>query len=232
MQLVQALSQDGPLLADGAMGTTLFDMGLGVGEAPELWIERHPERIAMLHRAFVDAGADLILTNSFGGNARRLILHELQDRCAALNAQAARLARAAADRAGRPVVVGGSVGPTGELLAPFGPLTEEEAAAIFVEQIEGLAEGGVDVIWIETMAAIAEMRAAATAATRVGLPFTLTASFHKAGRTACGISPRQFADFAAGLPIAPTAIGANCGTGTTELWSRSLSFASAARQSR
>jgi 5-methyltetrahydrofolate--homocysteine methyltransferase len=205
------------LLADGATGTNLFDMGLANGEAPELWLEAHPERIRALHQAFADAGADILLTNSFGANARRLALHGLQHRARELNRRAAELAREVADKAGRPVVVAGSVGPTGDLLAPLGALTEAEAVAVFAEQIGGLREGGADLAWIETMSAPEEMRAAATAATRCGLPWTLTASFDTAGRTMMGLTPAAFGAFAGTLPSLPLAIGANCGVGAADL---------------
>ena len=160
--LLQKLLAEGrPLLADGATGTNLFAMGLTSGESPELWNETHPDRIRALHQAFVDAGSDIVLTNSFGGNRRRLALHGAEGRVRELNRLAAENARAVADRAGRPVVVAGSVGPTGDVFAPLGPLTEDEAVEIFVEQIEGLREGGADVVWIETMSASEEIRAAA-----------------------------------------------------------------------
>ena len=217
VQLADILAEGRPLLADGATGTNLFAVGLMAGDSPELWNDSHPDRIMALHRSFVDAGADIILTNSFGGNTRRLMLHDLQGRCRELNATAARLARAVAGRAGRPVVVGGSVGPTGDLLAPLGPITEAEAVEVFAAQIEGLAEGGADVAWIETMSSAEEMRAAATAAARVGMPFTITASFDTAGRTMMGLSPDAFADFTSGLDGAPLAIGSNCGVGASDL---------------
>jgi 5-methyltetrahydrofolate--homocysteine methyltransferase len=213
--LAALLAESRPLLADGATGTSLFAMGLVSGETPEIWNEIHPERIAKLHRDFVDAGADIILTNSFGGNARRLMLHKLEHRVRDLNARAARIARQVADGAGRPVVVAGSVGPTGDLLAPLGPLTEDEAADIFAEQMEGLAEGGAEVMWIETMSAPEEMRAALRAAERLGLPATLTASFDTAGKTMMGLGPGALADFAmrdhATMPIIAKA---NCGLPT------------------
>lgn len=215
--LARRLAEAPFLLADGATGTNLFAMGLANGEAPELWLDSHPDRIAALHRAFVEAGADIILTNSFGGNARRLMLHGLQHRARALNRRAAEIAREVADAAGRPVVIAGSVGPTGDLLAPLGPLTEAEAAEVFAEQIAGLKDGGADVAWIETMSAPEEMRAAATAAAQAGLPWTLTASFDTAGRTMMGMLPDAFASFAATLPTAPLAIGANCGVGAADL---------------
>ena len=171
------LGQGRPLLADGATGTNLFAMGLSSGDNPELWNVDHPDRILALHQSFVEAGADIILTNSFGGNRRRLMLHQLESRVRELNRIAAEIARTAADRAGRPVVVAGSVGPTGDLLAPLGPISEDEAFEAFVEQIEGLKEGGADVAWIETMSAPEEIRAAARAAGAVGMPYTVTASF-------------------------------------------------------
>jgi 5-methyltetrahydrofolate--homocysteine methyltransferase len=215
--LAKRLAETPALLADGATGTNLFQVGLVSGESPELWNVDHPDRIRALHRAFVAAGSDIVLTNSFGCNRRRLALHKLEARTRELARRAAELAREEADAAGRTVVVAGSVGPTGDLLAPLGPLGEEEAVEIFVEQMEGLRDGGADVMWIETMSAVDEMRAAASAAARLGLPFTLTASFDTAGRTMMGLSPGAFADFARGLPAAPLAIGSNCGVGAPDL---------------
>ncbi|MEM9812266.1 MAG: homocysteine S-methyltransferase family protein, partial [Pseudomonadota bacterium] len=156
------------LLADGATGTNLFDMGLEAGEAPELWNVDRPERVRALYESAIGAGSDLFLTNSFGGTAARLRLHAAENRVRELNAAAARIAREAANAAVRPVVVAGSVGPTGELLAPVGTLTEAEATDLFSEQIEGLLEGGADVIWVETISSAEEFRAAAAAAARHG----------------------------------------------------------------
>lgn len=215
--LAELLASKGTLLADGATGTNLFEMGLVSGDSPELWNDIHPDRIEALHRSFVEAGADIILTNTFGCNARRLMLHHLEARTRELNEKGARIARKVADAAGRPVVVAGSVGPTGDLFAPLGALTEEEAVAVFVEQIEGLKAGGADVVWIETMSALEEMRAAATAAARVGMPFTVTASFDTAGRTMMGITPGALVEGTSGFAPAPLAIGANCGVGASDL---------------
>ena len=206
-----------PLLADGATGTNLFEVGLRSGDNPESWNETHPDRIQALHQSFVDAGADIILTNSFGGNRRRLMLHGLESRARDLNRMAAENARAVADKAGRPVVVAGSVGPTGDLLAPLGPLTEDEAVEVFVEQMEGLKLGGADVAWIETMSAPEEIRAAARAAAIVGMPFTATASFDTAGRTMMGLSPDAYAGLFDGFEAKPLAFGANCGVGAADL---------------
>lgn len=212
------------LLADGATGTNLFEMGLTSGDAPELWNETYPDRIQTLHQRFVDAGADIILSNSFGCNRRRLALHKLEARTRDLNRMAAENARTVADKAGRPVIVAGSVGPTGDLLVPLGALTEAEAVEVFVEQIEGLKAGGADVAWIETMSAPEEMRAAATAAARAGMPFTITASFDTAGCTMMGNAPAPLASFLTALSPAPRAIGSNCGVGASDLVVSTLSI--------
>ena len=216
--MLQSLLAEGrPLLADGATGTNLFAMGLTSGDAPELWNAEYPDRIESLHQAFADAGSDIILTNSFGANRRRLMLHKLEGRTRELNRLAAQNARKVADRAGRPVVVAGSVGPTGDLLAPLGPLSEDEAVHVFIEQIEGLREGGADVAWIETMSAPEEMRAAALAAGKCGMPYTVTASFDTAGRTMMGVAPAAFSDLVEAFDPAPVAYGANCGVGASDL---------------
>ncbi|WP_167364932.1 betaine--homocysteine S-methyltransferase [Mesorhizobium qingshengii] len=211
------LAEKGVLLADGATGTNLFAMGLEAGEAPELLNETAPDTITSLHQNFVDAGADIILTNSFGGTRHRLKLHHAQDRVHALNKRAAEIARAVADKAGRKVIVAGSVGPTGELLVPLGALTYDEAVDAFAEQIEGLKAGGAEVAWIETMSAPDEIRAAAEAAIRVGLPYTYTGSFDTAGRTMMGLLPKDIHGVVDGLSEAPLGVGANCGVGASDI---------------
>jgi 5-methyltetrahydrofolate--homocysteine methyltransferase len=215
--LQKLLAEGRPLLADGATGTNLFDVGLASGETPEIWNDTAPEKIAALHQAFVDAGADIILTNSFGGNRRRLMLHKLEPRTRELNRRAAEIARGVADASGRRVVVAGSVGPTGDLLAPLGPLSEDEATEVFHEQIEGLKDGGADVVWIETMSAAEEIRAAARAATALGMPYTATASFDTAGRTMMGLAPDAYSELFDSFDAAPLAFGANCGVGAADL---------------
>jgi len=211
------LAEKGVLLADGATGTNLFAMGLEAGEAPELLLETAPDTIAALHRRFVEAGADIILTNSFGGTRHRLKLHQAQDRAYDLNKRAAEVARSVADAAGRTVIVAGSVGPTGELLVPLGALSYNEAVEAFVEQIEGLKAGSADVAWIETMSAPEEIRAASEAAIRVGIPYTYTGSFDTAGRTMMGLLPKDIHGVADGLSQSPVAVGANCGVGASDI---------------
>ncbi len=213
----QLLAEKGVLLADGATGTNLFAMGLEAGEAPELWNETVPEKVAALHRNFVDAGADIILTNSFGGTRHRLKLHHAENRVRELNRRAAEIARSVADHAGRKVIVAGSVGPTGELLEPLGALAYDEAVEAFAEQIQGLKEGGAEIAWIETMSAPGEARAAAEAAIRVGLPYTCTISFDTAGRSMMGLAPKDLHGVAEGLARDPVAVGANCGVGASDI---------------
>ena len=219
--LTRLLQERDWLLLDGATGTNLFNAGLMSGEAPELWNVDAPDKIRALHRGFVEAGSDVILTNSFGGSRYRLKLHQAQGRVRELNMAAARLARECADECtgagGRPVIVAGSVGPTGELLEPVGPLTHADAAAAFEEQIAALMEGGADVIWAETMSSVEEFGAVAEAAANQGAPFCATLSFDTAGRTMMGVTSEAYAALAAALPNPPLAIGANCGTGASDL---------------
>jgi len=210
------IAKKGVLLADGATGTNLFAMGLPAGEAPELLNDTAPDTIRQLHQHFVDAGADIILTNTFGCNAQRLKLHKAEARVYELAKGAAQLAREVADASDRPVVVAGSVGPTGELFEPLGALTNEVAVASFRDEIRGLRDGGADVIWIETMSAIEEFHAAAEAAVAEDMPYTVTCSFDTAGRTMMGVLPGQLAAALADLSPQPLAIGANCGVGASD----------------
>lgn len=225
--LTRLLEEKGVLLADGATGTNLFEMGLSSGNSPEFWNDEEPEKIRKLHQDFVDAGSDIILTNTFGGNRHRLKLHNAQDRVFELNEKAARIAREVADKAGRPVVVAGSVGPTGELLVPLGSLTKEGAKEAFVEQMEGLKAGGADVVWIETMSAVDEIEAAAEAAVEAGMPYVVTASFDTAGKTMMGLAPGDMPATLSGQPRAPIAVGANCGVGASDLLSSILDMTAA-----
>ena len=204
------------LLADGATGTTLFAMGLETGDSPELWNVEHPDRIHALHQGFVDAGSDIVLTNSFGGTTHRLKLHNFEGRVHEFNKAAAEIAREVADATDRPVIVAGSMGPTGELLEPLGELTPKAAVKAFREQAEALAEGGADVIWVETMSAPGEVEAAFEAAHTTGLPVVTTMTFDTAGRTMMGVEPQSFAGFWSGEGR-PVAFGANCGIGPSEL---------------
>jgi len=225
--LADLIAEKTILLADGATGTGLFAMGLQSGEAPELWNDSEPEKIMRLHQDFVDAGSDIILTNSFGGTRYRLKLHGAEDRVSELNRKAAELARAVADTAGRRVIVAGSVGPTGELFAPLGTLEFEDAVAAFREQIEGLKAGGAEIAWIETMSSPEEIRAAAEAAIAAGMPYTVTGSFDTAGKTMMGLHPKDIHGVTAGCPDQPLAVGANCGVGAPDILSSLLAMSEA-----
>lgn len=213
------------LMADGATGTNLFNMGLSSGEPPEMWNVDKPENIRQLYAAAVKAGSDLFLTNTFGGNAARLKLHNAQGRVRELNRIGAELGREVADKAGRPVIVAGSVGPTGEIFEPMGTLTHALAVEIFQEQAEALKEGGVDVLWVETISAPEEYRAAAEAAARAGMPWCGTMSFDTAGRTMMGVTSSAMAEMVEKLPNPPLAFGANCGVGASDLMRTVLGFA-------
>jgi 5-methyltetrahydrofolate--homocysteine methyltransferase len=223
--LTRLLTQHDWLMADGATGTQLFNMGLTAGEAPELWNVEQPEKIRTLYQSAVDAGSDLFLTNSFGGNAARLKLHNAQGRVRELNRIAAEIGREVADKAGRTVVVAGSIGPTGEIMEPMGPLSHSAAVEIFHEQAEGLKEGGVDVLWAETISAPDEYRAASEAAQRAGMPWCGTMSFDTAGRTMMGVTSAAMVKMVEKLPYPPIAFGANCGVGASDLLRTVLGFA-------
>jgi 5-methyltetrahydrofolate--homocysteine methyltransferase len=226
--LTRLLAERDWLMLDGATGTNLFAAGLVSGEAPEFWNIEHPEKIRALHDGFIAAGADVILTNSFGGSRYRLRLHQAEGRARELSAAAARLARGCADAAGRPVVVAGSVGPTGEILEPVGSLAHADAVAAFEEQMSGLMEGGADVIWAETLSSAEELRAVAEAAARVGAPYCATLSFDTAGRTMMGVTSAGFVELIRALPVPPIAFGANCGTGAPDLLRTVLGITAAA----
>ncbi len=215
------------LMADGATGTNLFNMGLSSGEPPEFWNIEKPENILKLYGAAVAAGSDIFLTNSFGGNAARLKLHQAQGRVGELNRVAAELGREVADKAGRTVVVAGSVGPTGEIFEPMGSLTHDLAVEIFHEQAEALKAGGADVLWVETMSAFEEYAAAAEAAARADMPWCGTMSFDTAGRTMMGITSAALAGMVETLPNPPLAFGANCGVGASDLMRTVLGFEAA-----
>ncbi len=214
----EALNNRPWMLADGATGTNYFQMGLMSGDAPEMWNVEHADRVRTLHRQFIEAGADIVLTNTFGGNRHRLKLHDGQDKVRDVNIAAAKNARAEADAyAGRTIYVAGSIGPTGEIYEPVGTFPYSEGVAAFAEQAAALKEGGVDVLWIETMSGEEELRAAVEGAATAGLPIVTTMSFDTNGRTMMGITPAAFGAMASTLAAQPVAIGANCGVGASEL---------------
>ena len=223
-RLSELLSTRDWLMADGATGTNLFNMGLSSGEPPELWNVDQPANIRTLYRSAVEAGSDIFLTNTFGGNAARLKLHNAQGRVRELNRIGAALGREIADASGRSVVVAGSVGPTGEIFEPMGTMTHAVAVEIFHEQAEGLKEGGADVLWIETISAPEEYKAAAEAARLAGMPWCGTMSFDTAGRTMMGVTSAALADLVETLPNPPLAFGANCGVGASDLMRTVMGF--------
>lgn len=215
-KLEQLLTTTEVVVLDGAMGTMLFTAGLVAGASPEEWNVSHPDRIRAVHRHYIHSGSHVILTNSFGGTRYRLKLHNLQDRVYELNRAAAINARAEADAAGQTVLVAGSMGPTGELLKPMGNMEFDEAKAAFAEQARGLADGGADVLWIETMSDLEEVRAAVEGARSVtDLPVCATMSFDTNGRTMMGVTPAQAVRTMKVWGLA--GIGGNCGNGIAEL---------------
>jgi methionine synthase I (cobalamin-dependent) len=197
------------LVADGATGTSYQEMGSEIGVAPEEWVWDRPEKVLELHRAFISAGSDVILTDTFGGTPLRMRESKYAGRASELNRRAAELAREAATDSDH-VLVAGSIGPTGVLMEPYGELTQAAAVETFAAQAAALSEGGVDLLVLETFFALDEALAAIegvrTASER---PIVVSFSFDQGTRTMMGLSPTQMVE--AIQPLRVAAIGANCG---------------------
>jgi len=205
------------VIADGAMGTMLFANGLMFGDPPEVWNLTHPDVVRQIHRGYLQAGSQILMTNTFGGNRMRLSLHGLQDRVAELNQTAAILLRSEVDAAGGDALVAGDIGPSGAILAPTGTLDYDEAVDIFAEQAAALVAGGVDLIWIETMSDLSEIKAAIEGVRRVspGIALITTMTFDTRGHTMMGVSPEHAV--ASLTAWGADAVGGNCGNGPDEL---------------
>ena len=211
------LAEGGPILADGAMGTMLFLNGLQFGDPPEVWNLTQPDVVRRIQRGYLEAGSRILLTNTFGGNRLRLGLHRLESRVAELNQTAAILLRSEVEAAGGRALVAGDIGPSGAIMAPMGTLDYAEAVDVFAEQAAALVAGGVDLIWIETMSDLTEIKAAIEGVRRVapGIPLITTMTFDTRGRTMMGVTPEQAVEALAAWGA--DAIGGNCGNGPDEI---------------
>jgi 5-methyltetrahydrofolate--homocysteine methyltransferase len=211
------LSESGPILADGAMGTMLFSAGLQFGDPPEVWNLTQPEVVRRIHRGYLDAGARILLTNTFGGNRLRLELTGHEKRVAEFNRTAAILLRAEVQAAGGNALVAGDIGPSGQIMSPLGTLEYGDAVDAFAQQAEALIAGGVDVIWIETMSDLSEIHAAIDGVRQVrhDIPIITTMTFDTRGHTMMGVSPEKAV--AALVSWGADAIGGNCGNGPDEV---------------
>jgi methionine synthase I (cobalamin-dependent) len=206
--LQQRLDAGEVLVFDGAIGTMLQRAGLGSGDVAELWNVEYPEVVKNVHRAYRAAGADVFTTNTFQGSSLALAAKGLEDRVHELNLAAARLAREAA---GDEVIVAGDMGPSGQFLEPLGSLRYQDAVNAFAEQTAALAEGGVDVLLVQTMSDLGEAKACVEAALGAGLPVLVTMTFDLQGRSMMGVSAEQAASELGAMGV--TALGANCGDG-------------------
>lgn len=206
-----ALALQEPVVGDGAMGTMLQGHGMTAGECPELWNVEHPDAVRAVHEAYIKAGSRMIGTNTFGGNRAKLNAYGLADRVAELNRAGATLAREAA---GPHNFVAASIGPTGKFLEPLGDMKFDEAADIFAEQARAQAEGGADVILMETFSDLGEIKAALMGALSTGLPCICSMAFDTGGRTMMGVDPVTAAVGLIGAGA--SGVGANCGLGPSE----------------
>lgn len=198
------------LVADGATGTNLQKAGLKAGMPPEVWVMEAPERILALEESFVQAGSNLILTCTFGGTELRLKDTPYVDRVADVNQKAAAIARQAAEK-GNNVLIGGSMGPVGGLIKPYGPLSIDDVRNAYRTQAGALDAGGVDFLVIETQFSLDEAKAALIGVREVSdLPVVVSFSFDRGVRTMMGVKPAQVVDTF--RPLGVSAIGANCGT--------------------
>ncbi|MDX6365803.1 MAG: 5-methyltetrahydrofolate--homocysteine methyltransferase [Nocardioidaceae bacterium] len=214
-RLSQLFEGHGLVLFDGGMGTLLQERGLDDGGCGELWNVEHPDQVAAIHEEYAAAGATILTTNTFGGTRPRLAMNGLDDRVVELSRAGAMLAREVADR--HDALVAGGLGPTGELLAPLGALSPDDTRAIFVEQLDGLLSGGIDLVLIETMSDLSEVEAAVGAARQCApdLPIVTTLSFDTNLRTMMGVTPAAAVDSLAAQGV--DGVGANCGRGPEEM---------------
>ncbi|MHB1133157.1 MAG: homocysteine S-methyltransferase family protein [Chloroflexota bacterium] len=211
--LLARLHDGRPLICHGAMGTMLQSADDEFNRAPEMVNLKQPDEVREVHRAYLAAGAEVLGTFTFGANPVKLRRAGLADQLHALNAAAARLA---CEAAVGEAYVAGSIGPTGEILEPYGDLSAQDATAAYVLQARALAEAGVDFFWIKTMSDLAEVRACVAGIRLVSdLPIICSLAFGVGGRTMMGVSPAQAALALSALGLA--GIGANCGLGPVEM---------------
>jgi 5-methyltetrahydrofolate--homocysteine methyltransferase len=209
-KFLERLNAGEVLVADGATGTNLQQMGLKAGKPPEDLVVDQPELLLKLEKAFMEAGSDIILTCTFGGTRLRMKDSKYKDRAPEVNQRAVELARKAASSR-TDVLVAGSMGPTGLVMKPFGPMTPVQAFETYAEQAKALAEGGVDLLLIETMFAVEEANAAFDAARSVtDLPIVVSFSYDRGVRTMMGVKPKDVAKNY--KEAGATLVGANCGT--------------------
>ena len=216
-RIEEEIKKKGYLLADGATGTNLFDMGLESGYSPEFWNLEYPERVKANHESFIRAGSDIVLTNSFGANEYRLALHNAEDKVEELNFEAASIAKESSNKFEKHVFIAGSIGPTGEILEPLGVLSKTDAQAAFKQQALALKDGGADLLWIETMSSEEEMEAALLGAKESSLPIICSYSFDTHGKSMMGLEPSKLAELARKFYPDVIGYGANCGIGASEL---------------
>lgn len=210
-------SSDQPILGDGAMGTMLNALGVGFDQCFDALNLKNPSLVAQVHREYIEAGAQIIQTNTFGANRYKLTEHNLGDKVEQINQAGVELAKEAVRKSNKDILVAGDVGPLGVRLAPFGRVQAEDARQVFAEQIKSLCQAGADLLIFETMTDVREMQEAIKAARQVcDLPVIASMTFTRDDRTVLGDSPVSVAEtlHQAGADV----IGVNCSGGPAQIW--------------
>lgn len=201
------------LVADGSTGATLISRGLPAGATSETWVMEQPDRIIQLHKDFISAGAQIILTSTFSGSSIRLKGSQLEGKSDQVNRRAVELARQAAE--GTPILIAGSMGPVGQLIKPYGPLDVAEVQEAYAEQARSLAGAGADLLVVETQFDLSEVKAAIQGVRSVSdLPLVISLSYDRGRKTMMGVSPSQAGKVLQDLSV--DVVGINCGRSLDE----------------
>jgi len=210
------LASDAPILADGAMGTMLHSHGIDIDTCFDELSLTHPEWVAQVHKSYIDAGVQIIETNTFGANRFKLAQHGLEEKLVEINTHAVNIAQSVISESGQEVLIAGSVGPLGVRISPLGRIKRDEAQDAYAQHIGALVEAGVDLIIIETQNDLHELLEAVRAAKALSdLPVITTMNFTRDDRTLLGDTPDHVAKVLS--ESGADVIGVNCSEGPTQL---------------
>lgn len=217
MNLFLERLKKGVLLCDGAMGTLLYTRGVSHYQCFDELNLSNPQVVQKVHQDYIKAGAEIIETNTFGANRFKLATHGFEEKVRDINLRGAKLAREAGEIEGKDIFVAGSMGPIGQRVHPFGEITLKQVREAFLEQVEGLLEGGVDLFIVETISDLREMREAVSAVRGIcQLAIIASMTFGEDGKTLMGNTPEEVAEFLNKLDV--EVVGANCSVGPLKMY--------------